>query len=268
MKPGRIEATFERLKAEGRAGFVAFVTAGYPEIDATLELVPALVEGGADIIELGIPFSDPLADGPTIQRSTFRALQNGVTTTTCLNLLKKLRAAGLEAPVLFMGYYNPIMAYGIEAFCRDAAATGADGIIPVDLPPEESGPLQAACEANNLRLVYLLAPTSTDERIRQVAQKASGFIYCVSLTGVTSARDKLSEGLEEFVTRVRRFTSLPLAVGFGISQRTHFEAVAKIADAAVIGSAIIDEIDKSDPSERAARLRTYAEVVTGRRGAA
>ncbi len=265
---GRIEATFARLKAEGRTGLVAFLTVGYPDVDATLRLVPALVEGGADIIELGMPFSDPLAEGPTIQRSSYAALQQGVTVSTCLDVTAKLRSGGLEAPLVPMGYYNPILNYGIEAFTRDASAAGADGLIVVDLPPEESGPLREACIASNLRLIYLLAPTSTEERIKRVAELASGFIYCVSLTGVTGARQELSQGLEAFVRRVRRFTPLPIAVGFGISQATHFEAVGRIAEAAVIGSAIIDEIDRCDPSQREARLKEYAEVVTGRRRAA
>jgi tryptophan synthase alpha chain len=167
-----------------------------------------------------------------------------------------------------MGYYNPILAYGLERFAKDAAEAGADGIIPVDLPPEESGPLHDAFTKQGMDVVYLLAPTSTDERIAAVAKKASGFVYCVSLTGVTGMRDEVPAELEAFLVRVRKQISLPLAVGFGISQRKHFEAVARIADAVVIGSAIIDVIAKSDPSEREARLKEYAEVVTGRRGAA
>jgi tryptophan synthase alpha chain len=268
MSGGRIEETFARLKAEGRTAFVAFVTVGYPEIDATPGLVEALIEGGADMIELGIPFSDPLAEGPTIQGSTFRALENGTTTATCLEAAQKLRADGVTAPLIFMGYYNPMLAYGIEQFAKDAAEAGADGIISVDLPPEESGDLHAACTANGLRLIYLLAPTSTEERIAAVAEKASGFVYCVSVTGVTGARDRLPEELTAFLERVRKQIPLPLAVGFGISQPEHFRAVGRIADAAVIGSAIIDVIAKSEPSEREARLKHYAEVVTGRRGAA
>ena len=268
LPPGRIEATFARLKEEGRTGLVVFLTVGYPDVDSTLRLLPALVAGGADIIELGMPFSDPLGEGPTIQRSSFGALQQGVTVSTCLDVTAKLRSQGMQAPIIPMGYYNPILAYGIDAFVGDAASAGADGLIVVDLPPEEAGPLHRACVAGGLRLIYLLAPTSTDERVRLVAELASGFVYCVSLTGVTGARQELSRGLEAFVGRVRSATPLPIAVGFGISQRTHFQAVGRIADAAVIGSAIIDEIDKCDPSLREARLKEYAEVVTGRRRAA
>ena len=264
----RIEATFARLKAEGRTGLVVFLTVGYPDVESTLRLVPALIEGGADMVELGIPFSDPLAEGPTIQRSSYRALQQGVTPKVCLEVAAKLRAGGVDAPLVFMGYFNPLLAYGLEAFTRDAASAGADGLITVDLPPEESGPLRDACLANGLRLIYLLAPTSTDERIKRAAGMGSGFLYCVSLTGVTGARDELAPGLETFVRRVRTHTDLPIAVGFGISQRKHFQAVGRIADAAVIGSAIIDEADRVGPSDQAARLREYAEVVTGRRRAA
>ena len=256
------------MKAEGRTGFVAFLTVGYPDAESTPGLARALVDGGADIIELGIPFSDPLAEGPTIQAASFHALQNGVTVGTCLDVVRTLREDGFEAPLVFMGYYNPILSYGVERFARDAAAAGADGVIPVDLPPEESDPLQTACREHGLRLIYLLAPTSTDERIRAVAERASGFVYCVSLTGVTGARAELPADLDQFVARVRKYTNLPVAVGFGISQPEHFRAVGRIANAAVIGSAIIDEITKSDPDEREARLKHYAEVVTGRRGAA
>jgi tryptophan synthase alpha chain len=265
---GRIESAFARTRAENRTGFVAFLTVGYPDVESTLRLVPALVEGGADIIELGIPFSDPLAEGPTIQHSSFQALQQGVTPRMCLDIAAKLRQRGVEAPLVPMGYYNPMLAYGLESFVTDAASAGVDGLIVVDLPPEESGQVHQACLKRDIRLIYLLAPTSTEERIKLVASVASGFIYCVSVTGVTGARDELAPDLERFVKRVRSHTHLPIAVGFGISQPKHFQAVSRIADAAVIGSAIIDEIDKHDPSQQAARLREYAEVVTGQRRAA
>jgi tryptophan synthase alpha subunit len=179
---GRLEATFKRLKRDGRTGLVAFVTTGFPSIEATLEAVPALVEGGADIIELGVPFSDPIGEGPTIQRASFAALESGVTTEVCLDVLRKLRAGGLDVPVILMGYYNPILAYGIDAFCRDAAEAGADGFIVVDLPPEESGPLRRRARERPQHLTS--APTSTDERIEQVAKLAPAS-SCLSITGVT-----------------------------------------------------------------------------------
>ena len=264
----RIAETFAGLRARRRTGLVAFLTVGYPSVEDTLRLVPALIEGGADVIELGVPFSDPLAEGPTIQRSSHHALERGVTPAVCLDVVAGLRAQGVEAPIVLMGYYNPLLSYGLEEFCRDAAAAGADGIIAVDLPPEESHPLRDACRRRGLDLVYLLAPTSTDGRIELVAGLASGFVYCVSVTGVTGAREELPAGLSAFVNRVRACTPLPVAVGFGISKPKHFRAVARIADAAVIGSAIIDEIDRSDPSERVGKVKRYAEVVTGRRRAA
>ncbi len=264
----RIAAAFARLRDERRTGLVAFLTVGYPSLDDTLRLVPALIEGGAGVVELGVPFSDPLAEGPTIQRSSHHALLQGVTHGVCLEVVAKLREGGVEAPLILMGYYNPLLAYGLEPFSGDASRAGADGIIAVDLPPEESHPLRDACRKNGLDLIYLLAPTSTDERIGLVASLASGFVYCVSVTGVTGARRELPGSLSSFVSRVRARTPLPLAVGFGISKPTHFRAVGRIADAAVIGSAIIDEIDRSDPSEIAGKVKRYAEVVTGRRRAA
>ncbi|MBI2913457.1 MAG: tryptophan synthase subunit alpha [Chloroflexi bacterium] len=265
---GRIEDTFSRLEAEGCTGLIAYLTVGYPDIDATLRLVPALVEGGASLIELGVPFSDPLADGATIQRASFQAIRQGVTPAVCLEVVARLRRGGLNAPLILMGYYNPVLAYGVRLFARDAAAAGADGLIVVDLPPEESGPLREACLDHNLRLIYLLSPTSTDRRIELVAGLASGFVYCVSLTGTTGARQELPPGLEEFIARVRRCTPLPIAVGFGISKPKHFRAVARLAQAAVVGSAIIDEIDRADPSTQAERVKEYAEVLTGWRRAA
>jgi len=264
----RIGQTMARLREEGQVGLIAYLTVGYPDVDATLRLVPALAGGGADMVELGVPFSDPLADGATIQRASHRALQQGVTPALCLDVVKQLRARGLAIPLLLMGYYNPILAYGIDEFARDVAGAGADGLIGVDLPPEEAAGVRTACAGRGLDLIYLVAPTSSDERIALVAGQASGFIYCVSLTGVTGARGELPSGLPQFLARVRRHTSLPLAVGFGISKREHVEAVAGLgAEAAVIGSAIINVIDRAPAEEREERVREYVEVVTGRRKA-
>ena len=264
----RIAESMARLRADGRLGLIAYLTVGYPDVESTLRLVPTLAAGGADMVELGIPFSDPLADGATIQRASHHALGQGVTVVVCLDVLRRLRQGGLAIPLLLMGYYNPILAYGIDEFARDAADAGADGLIVVDLPPEEAVGVQAACAGCGLDLIYLLAPTSSDERIARVAGQASGFVYCVSLTGVTGARGDLSPGLAEFLARVRRHTSLPLAVGFGISRAEHVQAVARLgAEAAVIGSAIIDLIDRTPAGEREEKVREYVEVVTGRRRA-
>jgi len=264
----RIGQTMVRLRKKGRLGLIAYLTVGYPDTETTLRLVPALAAGGADMVELGVPFSDPLADGTTIQRASHCALQQGVTPAVCLDVVKQLRARGLAIPLLLMGYYNSVLAYGIDEFARDAGAAGADGLIEVDLPPEEAAGVQTACAGRGLDLIYLLAPTSSDERIALVAAQASGFIYCVSLTGVTGARGQLPAGLSQFLARVRGHTSLPLAVGFGISKREHLETVAGLgAEAAVIGSAIINVIDRAPAEEREERVREYVEVVTGRRNA-
>ena len=264
----RIGPALAAIREQGRTALAPYLTIGYPEPAALPGLARALVEGGADMLELGVPFSDPLADGATIQRANFAALRHGVTAASCLEAVRGLRSRGLEVPVLLMGYYNPILAYGPEVFAADASAAGVDGLIVVDLPPEESGLLQEACRAQGLDLVYLLAPTSTAERVTLVARRASGFVYCVSVTGVTGARSSLPPELPAFVERVRRQTTLPLAVGFGISQREHVEAVGRIAEVAVVGSALIDVIEASPAQEREARVRAYVEVLAGRRGAA
>ena len=260
----RIGEAMARLRAEGRLGLIAYLTVGYPDVESTLRLVPALAAGGAAMVELGVPFSDPLADGATIQRASHRALAQGVTVNVCLDVVSRLRRGGLTIPLVLMGYYNPILAYGVEEFVRDAADAGADGLIVVDLPPEEALPVQRACAGRGMNVIYLLAPTSSDERVALVAGRASGFVYCVSLAGVTGARRDLSPGLGEFLARVRRHTSLPLAVGFGISQVEHVQAVARLgAQAAVIGSAIIDLIDRTPPGERAEKVQAYLDLLSG-----
>jgi len=262
----RIAATFARTRAERRPAVMPFLTAGYPDLAATPALVEALVAGGADMVELGIPFSDPLADGVTIQRAGLTALEQGVTAGDCLEVVRELRSRGLEIPILLMGYYNPILAYGPEAFVADLAAAGGDGLIAVDLPPEESEELRGLCRAHGLDLIYLLAPTSGSERIAKVAALASGFLYCVSVAGVTGARTELPPGLSDFVREVRASTDLPLVVGFGISQREHIEAAAAMGlDGAVVGSAIINVIERSDTYEKAKKVREYVEVLTGHR---
>jgi tryptophan synthase alpha chain len=262
----RIGEAMAGLRADGRIGLIAYLTVGYPDVESTLRLVPALAAGGADMVELGVPFSDPLADGATIQRASHHALGQGVTVAVCLDVVRRLRQAGLTIPLLLMGYYNPILAYGVEEFARAAAGAGADGFIVVDLPPEEALPMQTACAARGLDLIYLLAPTSSEQRIALVAAQASGFLYCVSVAGVTGARRDLSPELAEFLARVRRHTSLPLAVGFGISQAEHVQAVARLgADAAVIGSAIIDLIDRTSVGERERKVSEYLETLSGRR---
>lgn len=238
----------ERIAAAFRAGRVAFMpycVLGYPTPEASLQVVQALAASGADLLELGVPFSDPLADGPVIQAATQRALQNGVTVSGCLGMLARLRANGLAIPALLMGYLNPILAYGLDRFVADSAAAGADGFIIPDLPPEEAGELEAACRAHGLALVYLLAPTSSPERIALVAARSEGFIYLVSLTGVTGARERLPDELADFVARVRRVTHKPLAVGFGIASGEQAGAVGQLADGVIVGSALVARAGRS-----------------------
>jgi tryptophan synthase alpha chain len=259
----RIEALFARTKGEGRAAFMPYHAMGYPTRTATLEAIQALDASGADLFEIGIPHSDPLADGPTIQTATYQALTQGTTVRDCLAMTRELRAAGVEQPFCAMTYFNPLMAYGIERFVEDAVASGIDGLIVPDLPPEEAAVLEAACRAAGLATIYLLAPTSTEERIRLVAQHATGFIYLVSVTGITGARSELPPDLAAFVQRVRRHTDLPLAVGFGIGTGAQAAAVARIADGVIVGSALV----KAAGSEGVAAVEALArELAAGVRG--
>ncbi len=228
---------------------ILYLTVGFPERESALELVPRLIAAGADMIELGVPFSDPLAEGPTIQAATQRALANGVTTRYCLETVRVLRERGVEAPLLLMGYLNPMLRYGMERFCRDSRAAGVDGLVFPDLPPEESSALQTACDQHDLDLIQFVAPTSTAARIAHVTQHATGFIYCVSVTGVTGARAQLSADLPAFLERVRGRTTTPLAVGFGISRPEHARRVAAIADGVIVGSALIDAIARGEDVE-------------------
>ena len=208
-------------------------------------MVPLLARSGCDIVELGIPFSDPLADGATIQKASFCALQNGVTPQLCLQVAKQLSQM-VEIPLVFMTYFNPVFSYGLEEFCSACASSGVSGLIIPDLPPEEGSELEAITQKQGLDLIYLLAPTSTEERIRLVAEKSRGFIYVVSLTGVTGARDKLSPGLGAFVARVRKVANQPLCIGFGISTPEQVRQIAQIADGVIVGSRIIQLMEAED----------------------
>ncbi|MFQ5854567.1 MAG: tryptophan synthase subunit alpha [Anaerolineae bacterium] len=241
----RISPTFVKLRQAGRPALMPYLTIGHPSPALTLELVPAVIEAGADLIELGIPFSDPLADGATIQKATHEALQQGTTVELCLQTVAELRRRGVETPLILMGYYNPIFQRGVTRFCEAAAQAGADGLIVPDLPPEEADELREACRDHELDLIFLLAPTSDDTRIRRVVELSSGFIYLVSLTGVTGARDHLPADLEAFVQRVRRMTHLPLAVGFGIGNPDEARRVARVADGVIVGSAIVRRAGES-----------------------
>jgi tryptophan synthase alpha subunit len=215
-------------------------------------------------VELGIPFSDPLADGPTVQKSSQRALEAGATPAMAIDMVRRLRADGVDVPLILMGYFNTFLAMGEDRFISDAAAAGADGLIIVDLPPEESESARDACRRHGLDLVYLLALTSDDARIERVLERASGFIYCVAVVGVTGARAELVDELPGFLRGLRAKTELPLAVGFGISKREHVVALEGLADAAIVASALIDIVESSPRDERVERVRDYVEVLTGR----
>ncbi len=241
---------------------IAYVTVGYPTLNSTLEIVPLLAESGCDIVELGIPFSDPLSDGTTIQESSHRALQSGVTPQSCLELATKLREK-VEIPLIFMTYYNPVLHYGLESFCYACAEAGIDGLIIPDLPPDEGSDLGAFATKHKLDLIYLLAPTSTEERIRLVAEKSSGFIYLVSLTGVTGPRETLPPGLDSFVARVKRQTTQPLCVGFGISTPEQAHKIAELADGVIVGSRLIQLIKNDSPPYQLAKtfIRSLREAL-------
>lgn len=231
----RITAAFSR---PGHKALIAYITVGYPNLEATRQAVTLLAGSGADIIELGIPFSDPLADGATIQQSSFRALQNGITPEVCLEVAGQLRQK-VNIPLIFMTYYNPVLSYGPGKFCRDCTAAGVDGLIIPDLPPEEGAELETLTQESGIDLVYLLAPTSTDERIRLIASRSRGFIYLVSVAGVTGARHELPSDLGAFVARVKQIACQPVCVGFGISTAEQARQVAGIADGVIIGSRLI-----------------------------
>jgi len=264
----RIGESFQELRRKGELGVIVYLPVGYPSVEATLELVPAVLEGGAHMVELGIPFSDPLADGATIQRATQVALEQGVTVERCLEVVGRLRGRGVEAPIVLMTYYNPVLAYGEEDFLVHSKKVGADGLIVVDLPWEEGENIREKSLRLGLDFIPLVAPTTQDDRIARMGREGRGFIYCVSVTGVTGARDELPPDLPQLLQRVRAYSPLPIAVGFGISKRKHLEAVRPFAEGVVIGSALIQTMEGAKREEAIARARRYVEVVTGRRAEA
>jgi tryptophan synthase alpha chain len=247
----RIEAAFRTALQGQHAAVMPYFTLGYPNGTESAKIISAIASH-SDLLELGIPFSDPIADGPTIQRSTQVALEQGATVRTCLLQLAELRDKGVETPALLMGYYNPMLAYGLDKFVDDAARAGADGFIVPDLPPEESEALGRRSAEAGLALIYFLAPTSSSPRIEYVVERAQGFIYLVSLTGVTGARGTLDAELAQFVSRVRAKTRVPLAVGFGISTPEQAVKVGRMADGVIAGSALIDAVDLATDKAAAA----------------
>lgn len=245
----RIAETFARLRNAGQVALMPYLTVGFPERTSTLDLVPALEAAGASLFELGVPFSDPLADGATIQRATQRALENGVNLSFCIETVAALRARGVVAPLLLMGYYNPLLRYGLDRACADLAAAGGDGWIIPDMPPEEAVDLHSAAVAHGLDLIMFIAPTTPPDRIAAITAHASGFLYVVSLTGTTGARTALSADLGSVLARVRYVSDLPLVVGFGISSPAHVAEVARIADGAIVGSALIARLEQLPPGD-------------------
>ena len=253
MNPGRIATTFEQLAARGRKALIPYVTAGFPFADITPALMHGMVSAGADVIELGVPFSDPMADGPVIQKAGEKALALGVGLKQVLAYVREFREENQTTPVVLMGYANPVERYdqihGEGAFVRDAAAAGVDGVLIVDYPPEECEAFAAALRAQGMDLIFLLAPTSTDERIAQVARVASGYVYYVSLKGVTGSGTLDTAAVEAMLPRIRKQVSIPVGVGFGIRDAATAQAIGKVADAVVIGSRIIQLLD-GQPHEK------------------
>lgn len=255
----KIGNAFAKAASEDRAALVMFATSGFPALESTVPVLKAIADAGADVIELGVPFSDPLAEGPTIQKSSHTALEAGTTPQTSLDAVREARAAGVNTPIIFMGYYNPILAYGLAEYCAAVAECGADGLIVPDLPTPEAGPLLDECDRYGISLVPLMALTSTDESIAAACKRASGFVYCVSVLGVTGARVSMNERVIDLVKSVRSKTDLPVAVGFGISTPEHVAAVASYADGAVIGSALINAIADGDQAGAAKRAGKFVE---------
>ncbi len=271
---GRIATRFEALKAEGRGGLVTFLTAGDPDLETSRDILFGLSNAGADIIELGMPFSDPMADGPAIQASSLRALKGGMTLKKTLDLVADFRQQDTETPVVLMGYYNPIYIHGVEAFVTDAKAAGVDGLIIVDLPPEEVDELWVPARDAGIDFIFLTAPTSDDARLPVIVERASGFLYYVSITGITGTKSAAVADVDEAVRRIRRHTDLPIGVGFGIRTPDQAAEIAAVADAAVVGSALVDIVaanldkdGKAKPELAEKLLGLVKDLAAGVRGA-
>jgi tryptophan synthase alpha chain len=259
----RIATTFERLKAESRTGLVTYITAGDPSLERTRDVLLALARSGADVLEVGVPFSDPLADGPVIQRATERALAAGATLDKVLTLVADVRPQ-LEVPLVLFTYANPVARMGFEAFARRAAASGVDGVLTLDLPVEEAGEFRELLGNQGLDTIFLLSPTTTDERIRRAGKLGSGFLYGISRVGVTGARAQVAAGAADLAVRIRRETTLPLALGFGISRPEHVQEIGRVADAAVVGSGLVQVIaEAGDSASLVPAVEGYVRWLTG-----
>ena len=256
----RITSRFAELKAAGRKGFVPFISAGDPDFETSLAILEKLPSAGADVIELGMPFSDPMADGPAVQAASQRALKSGASMARTLELVKKFRKTDGKTPIVLMGYFNPIHAYGTARFTRDAAAAGADGLIVVDLPPEEDDVLRLPAQAQGLDIIRLATPTSDEGRLGTILDRASGFLYYVSIAGVTGTKDFDAGEVRAAVVRIRKATSLPVAVGFGVKTPDQAREIAAIADAVVVGSAIVSHIGAKMGAPRAELTASVLEL--------
>ena len=257
----RIAGRFAKLKAAGRKALIPYVTAGDPLASSTVPLLHGLVEAGSDILEIGVPFSDPMADGPAIQRSSERALKNGIGLADVLGLVAQFRKQDADTPIVLMGYANPIEAMGIERFVAAARAAGVDGVIVVDYPPEECAPFSELCGRAGIDCIFLLAPTSTDARIREVARAGTGYLYYVSLKGVTGVKSADVADIAAHLPRLRAASKLPIGVGFGIKDAESARAIAQIADAVIIGSRIVQEIEMAGPEHAVARVKALVQPI-------
>lgn len=255
----RIDRTFQRTRAEGRAAFIAYITCGDPTLERTKQLVREFVSAGVDIVEFGVPFSDPMADGVANQEAAIRALKNGVTMADVLRAAHELRSEGVELPIVLFTYYNPVYAYGLDRFATDAARSGVDGILLVDVPPEESEECTSPLRERGIATIRLVAPTTDAARLPGIVESTSGFIYYVSRAGVTGERGKIESGLSDHVEAVRKLTDLPIAVGFGISTPDHVREVGSYADGVIVGSAIVRRIGEAGDTDE--MVRSVAEFV-------
>lgn len=262
MTKARIDARFAALKAEGRAAFVSYVMAGDPDPETAAKILKGLPAAGADVIEVGFPFSDPMAEGPPIQRAAQRALAKGMTLAGTLAAIAAFREDDQDTPIILMGYTNPLVTWGYEAFARDAAAAGVDGMIVVDLPPEEADELADALDANQLSLIRLATPTTDDQRLPIVIRRTSGFVYYVSVAGVTGVKEADADAVAPHVARVRKASGLPVAVGFGIKTPERAGAIAKVADAVVVGSALVDEVAEAVKLNEDVTARVLSKVAS------
>lgn len=258
---GRIQEAFTNLKHHGRKGFIPFITAGDPDLSTTEKILIELSAAGATVIELGVPFSDPMADGPVIQRASERALKNSFGLPDLLEMVARARKQ-IDTPIILFSYFNPLLQFGLKRLAQRARDCGIDGVLVTDLTPEESGEFESELRANDLDMIFLAAPTSTDQRLKLVAEHAGGFVYAVSRAGVTGTRESVSVEAEKLVTRMRKFTSLPIAVGFGISNVAQVKDVQRYADAVVVGSAIVAEMERlGDAPDVAKKIGEFARAL-------